>query len=115
MGVPSEMRVSLKLARELNGLKQSEAAQKIGVSTDTLGNYERGKSYPDIPILRKIESVYGVPYDRLIFLPLDFGLTEKNRRTRTQEQLSVKIKTTKLTKKTASKKAFKGVNKKMVN
>ena len=44
-----------------------EAAQKIGVSTDTLGNYERGKSYPDIPILRKIESVYGVPYDRLIF------------------------------------------------
>lgn len=116
MGVPSEMRVSLKLARELNGLKQSEAAQKIGVSTDTLGNYERGKSYPDIPILRKIESVYGVPYDRLIFLSLDFGLTEKkNRKTRTQEQLSVKIKTTKLTKKTASKKAFKGVNKKMVN
>ncbi|WP_370776349.1 helix-turn-helix transcriptional regulator [Anaerobutyricum hallii] len=54
-----------------------EAAQKIGVSTDTLGNYERGKSYPDIPILRKIESVYGVPYDRLIFLSLDFGLTEK--------------------------------------
>ena len=54
MGVSSEMRVSLELARELNGLKQSEAAQKIGVSTDTLGNYERGKSYPDIPILRKI-------------------------------------------------------------
>ena len=54
-----------------------EAAQKIGVSTDTLGNYERGKSYPNIPILRKIESVYGVPYDRLIFLSLDFGLTEK--------------------------------------
>ena len=54
-----------------------EAAQKIGVSTDTLGNYERGKSYPDIPILRKSESVYGVPYDRLIFLSLDFGLTEK--------------------------------------
>ena len=75
MGVSSEMRVSLELARELNGLKQSEAAQKIGVSTDTLGNYERGKSY--IPILRKIESVYGVPYDRLIFLSLDFGLTEK--------------------------------------
>ena len=50
MGVSSEMRVSLELARELNGLKQSEAAQKIGVSTDTLGNYERGKSYPDIPV-----------------------------------------------------------------
>ena len=68
---------TLKTARERKGLKQVEAAKLIGVSVDTLGNYERGKSYPDIPILRKIESVYGVPYDRLIFLSLDFGLTEK--------------------------------------
>ena len=49
--IPKDMRLSLKTARELNGLKQSEAAEKIGVSTDTLGNYERGKSYPDIPVL----------------------------------------------------------------
>lgn len=76
MNIPENMRVSLKQARELKGLKQSEAAEKIGISTDTLGNYERGKSYPDIPVLRKIEEVYGIPYDRLIFLPLDFGLTE---------------------------------------
>ena len=76
VNIPKDMRVSLKQARELKGLKQAEAAEKIGISTDTLGNYERGKSYPDIPILRKIEEVYGIPYDRLIFLPLDFGLTE---------------------------------------
>lgn len=76
MGVQDKMRLTLKMARELKGLKQSEAAEKIGVSVDTLGNYERGKSYPDIPTLRKIEEVYGIPYDRLIFLPLDFGLTE---------------------------------------
>lgn len=69
-------KLSLKTAREVKGLKQTEAAELIGVSPDTLGNYERGKSYPDIPVLRKIEEVYGVPYDRLIFLPLDFGLTE---------------------------------------
>lgn len=75
--IPVDMKVSLKVARELNGLKQQEAARLIGVSTDTLGNYERGKSYPDIPVLRKIEEVYGIPYDRIIFLPLDFGLTEK--------------------------------------
>lgn len=74
--IPNEMKLSLKTARELKGLKQSEAASMIGVSTDTLGNYERGKSYPDIPVLRKIEEVYGVTYDKLIFLPLDFGLTE---------------------------------------
>ena len=56
-----EIRLSLKMARELKGMTQHEAAKMIGVSADTLGNYERGKSYPDIPVLRNIERVYGVP------------------------------------------------------
>lgn len=63
---------TLKQARELKGLTQAEAAKEIGVSVDTLSNYERGKSYPDVPVLRKIEDVYGIPYNRLIFLPLDY-------------------------------------------
>lgn len=65
-------RFTLKSIRELRGLKQSEAAELIGISVDTLGNYERGKSYPDIPILRKIEEVYKIEYKQLIFLPLDY-------------------------------------------
>ncbi|MCC3401072.1 XRE family transcriptional regulator [Eubacterium callanderi] len=69
------MRLTLKSARELNKLTQEKAAKLIGVSVDTLGNYERGKSYPDVPILRKIEEVYGIPYNRLIFLPLDYDKT----------------------------------------
>lgn len=73
---PLNMRMTLKTARELTGLTQAEAAKTIGVSADTLGSYERGRSYPDIPTLRKIESIYGVGYDQLIFLPLDFGKTE---------------------------------------
>ena len=73
--IPETMKVSLKTARELNGLKQLEAAKLIGVSPDTLSNYERGKSYPDVPVLRKIEEVYGVPYERLIFLPMDYDKT----------------------------------------
>lgn len=68
-----ETRMTLKMAREIRGLTQENAAKLIGVSTDTLGNYERGKSYPDIPVLRKIEEIYEVPYDKIIFLPLDFG------------------------------------------
>lgn len=63
---------TLRTARERQKLTQEEAARKIGVSTDTLGNYERGKSYPDIPVLRKIEEVYETPYEQLIFLPLDY-------------------------------------------
>ena len=70
---PIGMKMTLKNARELAGLTQSEAAKRIGVTPDTIGNYERGKSYPDIPVLRKIEEVYGVSYNNLIFLPLDFG------------------------------------------
>ena len=74
--IPETMIVTLKQARELNGLKQFEAAEILGVTPETLANYEKGKSYPDIPVLRKIESLYEVPYHRIIFLPLDFGLTE---------------------------------------
>lgn len=65
----------LKQARELKGYNQEEAAKLIGISKDTLGNYERGKSYPDVPIIRRIEELYGVPYNRLIFLPLDYDKT----------------------------------------
>lgn len=68
-------RFTLKTAREMKKLTQDEAAKLIGISADTLGNYERGKSYPDIPVLRKIEETYGVPYEQLIFLPLDYDKT----------------------------------------
>lgn len=74
--IPDKMLLSLKSARELNGLTQEQAAKKLGISTDTLGNYERGKTYPDIPILRRIEQEYNVSYNQLIFLPLDYGFTE---------------------------------------
>lgn len=70
-----ETRFTLRTAREKHRLTQEEAAKRIGVSVDTLGNYERGKSYPDIPVLRKIEEAYGIPYARLIFLPLDYDKT----------------------------------------
>lgn len=70
-----QMRVTLKVAREMKGLKQKDAAEALGTSVDTLGNYERGKSYPDVPMLRKIEELYGIPYNRLIFLPLDYDKT----------------------------------------
>ena len=74
--IPKDMKLSLKAARELKGYTQQKAAKLMHISADTLSNYERGKSYPDIPILRRIEKVYGVSYNQIIFLPLDFGLTE---------------------------------------
>ena len=71
------MAMTLKSARVNKGLTQVQAAALIGVRVDTLSNYERGKSYPDVPVIQKIEQVYGVPYSELIFLPRDYGLTVK--------------------------------------
>lgn len=67
------MAITLKSARVNKGLTQAKAAKLIGVTVDTLSNYERGKSFPDVPIIKKIEEVYGVPYSELIFLPQNNG------------------------------------------
>lgn len=69
------IKVTLKMARELKGLNQADAAVELGISKDTLSNYERGKSYPDVPIIRRIEKLYGISYDHIIFLPLDYDKT----------------------------------------
>lgn len=67
------MPITLKSARVNKNLTQSEAAKLLGITTDTLSNYERGKSYPDVPIIKKMEEVYGLSYSDLIFLPKENG------------------------------------------
>ena len=62
------MPITLKAARLNKGYDENEAARLIGISSDTLSNYERGKTFPDIPILKKIEEVYDVKYDDINFL-----------------------------------------------
>ena len=44
---------TLKTARERKGLKQAEAAKRIGISVDPLGNYERGKAFRPFRFRRK--------------------------------------------------------------
>lgn len=63
------MQITLKAIRVNKGLSQEEAAKAIGISEDTLSNYERGKTYPDIPILKKIEKVYETSYENINFFP----------------------------------------------
>lgn len=61
------MKVTLKAARINAGLTQSEAASRLDVSKDSVSNWERGKTYPDIPVLKRIEKLYGVDYKDIIF------------------------------------------------
>lgn len=67
-----ELKLTLKAARQIKGLTQEKAAEAIGISVETLSNYERGKSFPDVLALKKIEKVYGVSYNNLIFLPSNY-------------------------------------------
>ena len=71
------MPITLKAARVNKGFTQREAASLIGVDRGTLKNYEQGKSFPDVPVLRKIEEVYGVEYKDLIFLTHNNALSVK--------------------------------------
>lgn len=63
------MRFTLKAARINAGHTQLEASKLLNVSKDTLGNWERGKSFPNALQIKRIEEVYGIPYDYIIFLP----------------------------------------------
>ena len=61
------MTITLRAARINKGYTMAVAAELLGISKDTLSNYERGITYPDVPILRKIEEVYGIKYTDLFF------------------------------------------------
>lgn len=67
------MAITLKAARVNKNLTQVEAAKLLGVSKDSLWNYENGRSFPDVRVVKKMEEVYGISYDNLIFLPRDNG------------------------------------------
>lgn len=52
--------LTLRAIRVNLGLSLDEASTLIGVSKDTLSSYERGETYPTVPIIQRIEAVYNV-------------------------------------------------------
>lgn len=60
--------ITLKAIRVNLGMSLEQASTLIGVSKDTLSNYERGDTYPDVPTIKRIEDVYNISYDRINFL-----------------------------------------------
>ena len=63
------MAITLKAARVNVGLTQAQASKALGVSLNTLVGWEQGRRFPDVPKIKKIEELYGVTFDELIFLP----------------------------------------------
>lgn len=63
------MKMTLKAIRVNSGLDQEQAGKLIGVSEDTWRNYENSKTFPNVPVIQKIEEVFNVSYNEINFLP----------------------------------------------
>ena len=70
------MAITLKAARINAGYDQKSAASLLGVAPATLGQWEAGKTFPNVPQISAIEDLYGVTYADINFLPSNIGLTD---------------------------------------
>ncbi|WP_028982763.1 helix-turn-helix domain-containing protein [Sporolactobacillus terrae] len=56
----------LKSSREKTGLKQIDAARKVGIKNNTLSGYESGDRQPDYETLMKLADLYEVSIEYLL-------------------------------------------------
>lgn len=61
-----EIGCKLKNARKEKGITQEQAAELLGVSRQTISNWENNKSYPDIVSVIKMSDVYSISLDHLL-------------------------------------------------
>lgn len=65
----------LREARTKAGLTQENVAQQLGVSRQTMSNWENNRSYPDLASVLKLSDLYGLSVDEM--LREDAGLRKK--------------------------------------
>ena len=61
-----EIGQKLKNARTASGLTQELVAEKLGVSRQTISNWENEKSYPDIVSVIALSDLYSISLDDLL-------------------------------------------------
>lgn len=61
-----EIGSKIRKARIENGLTQEQTADALGVSRQTISNWENDKSYPDIISVMKMSELYSVSLDHLL-------------------------------------------------
>lgn len=62
--------MTLKALRVNAGYTQIEAAKALGVTPETLSNWERAKSFPTVPQIKEIEKLYSTSYADIQFFPV---------------------------------------------
>ncbi len=63
------MLLTLEAARVNRGLKQTEVAEILGITPETLSKWERGITFPNVPQITKLEDLYGLSYAEIDFYP----------------------------------------------
>lgn len=59
------IKLTLAAARINAGYSQQEVAKKLGISTASLTNWERGVTTPKEPTILGLASFYGIPRDSI--------------------------------------------------
>lgn len=61
------MAVTMKAARVNANLTQTEAANALQISKNTLCNYEAGKTVPNIEVAKRMAALYGLTVNDIKF------------------------------------------------
>ena len=56
----------IKSARTAANITQEQAAEHLGITRQTISNWENGKTYPDIVSVIKMSNLYNISLDRLL-------------------------------------------------
>ena len=59
--------ISIKAARANSNLSQTQLAEKVGVSRDSIKNYENGKIIPNVDVAFRIAEVLGFDVHEIKF------------------------------------------------
>ena len=51
-------------------------AEKLGISRETYQSYEKYKTFPDAPIIKKIIDLSNIDFNDIIFLPNEYAKSE---------------------------------------
>lgn len=62
-------KIRLTYYRKLAGLTQAEIAQRLGVTMNTISNYEKGHTTPTMEVVVKLAHILGVTTDQLLDFP----------------------------------------------
>lgn len=63
----SDLKITPAAARVNAGLTQRDVAEKMGVSTNTVINWENGKTVPSVSMAWRLSKLYGIPLDNIFF------------------------------------------------